>query len=129
MASGTIQVQSGLPSVVVDNTTVGGTNEESKTYTVSGNGVVVVSTSIISDQSSTDWGWAYINISLGNSVVYASGNFNAAQNVGSNRSFGTEATCPIAVSNGDTITVACANYKTGTKTVYRRFLCFGCTVS
>ena len=128
MASGTIQLSAGLPTVITDNTTFTGTGNQDKTYTVSGSGIVIAYISSYSVSGNNDNGTAQAIIWHNNTQIMAAGISQTPQASNSNGSF---VACPISVSNGDTIAVRVQNAHTGgTLSMYRRFLCFGgCTVS
>lgn len=123
MASGTIH--NFIPIIVVDDTTTGASNfTVDKTYTVSGNGMIIVYASCASDQN--DSGWDAVSISHNNNrVMAAGGRYTQTSTV-----TGAFASVPIFVANGDTISVSLSNTKVGTRNFYRRFLCFGgCTLA
>lgn len=113
-----------MPTVVVDNTTFTG-ETVSKNYTVSGNGVVIAFVGSYSD-SSSDYGTFQADISYDGTVIMGEGT-----RWGSNLGYRLGASCsaPIAVTNGKKIELWVRNTKAGTKYLYRRFICFGCTVS
>lgn len=117
------------PTVVVDNTTSTASGSSAvfieKTYTVSGNGVVVVFAASYSDDTSAYGTWE-AQIYHNNVLIMGEGS-RFATNIA--RPMGASTSAPISVLNGDTIKVSVQNTKDGTKTIYRRLLCFGCTVS
>ena len=126
MATGTIRRN--LPTVVVDNSTFSGAGmmgEVSKTYTVSGNGVVIAYVASYSDATS-DSGTFQAEISLNDVLIFGCGNRVSTAN---DNKFGQTASCPIAVSNGDEIKLMVRATKNGNENIFRRFLCFGCTVT
>ena len=119
-------IQRTIPSVIADNTSFSGSPFTSdKTYTVTGDSVVVVSASSLSGPSDDYGTWQAFVYHNGTLVFGSGGRLNERNE---NR-FGEASSCPISVSNGDTIRIYIYNTKGGTTSVYRRFLCFGCTVS
>lgn len=125
--TGAVVIAAGAPTVIVDDTSyVNGTiYEVTKTYTVTGDGAVLVSAAAYSDATS-DFGMWQAEIFHNNVLIFGEGTRFA---VSYNRSWGASASCPVQVSNGDTIKIHLYNSKTGTISVFRRFMCFGCTVS
>ena len=121
----TISAGGSTPTVVTDNTSYNHYNWEEKTYTVSGSGVVVVFASNYSS-ADNDNGTSQTVIYHNNVQVMAAGIAFTPQKDKQNGSF---AGVPLAVSNGDTIKISVLNGHSGTRQVYRRFLCFGCTVT
>lgn len=116
-----------LPTVIVDDTySTASAATFDKTYTVSGNGVIVVFASILSD-TTEDYGTWQARIYHNSTCIMGEGTrFTTAYN----QIFGASTSAPIQVSNGDTIRVFLYNTKGGRKDGYRRFLCFGgCSVS
>ena len=125
--TGAVVISAGTPTVVVDDTSyVNGTvYEVTKTYTVTGDGVILVSAAAYSD-ATNDYGMWQAEIFHNNVLIFGEGTRFATSY---NRSWGASASCPVQVSNGDTIKIHLYNSKTGTISVFRRFMCFGCTVS
>ncbi len=124
MANGLIHAT--MPTVQVDDTSLtGSTYVADKTYTVSGNGVVLVSAGALSDDSN-DFGTWQALIYYDGALIMGEGT-RWGSNL--NYSLGASTTAPIAVTDGKEIRIRVYNSKSGTKTVFRRFLCFGCTVS
>ena len=114
-----------MPTVMVDNGYISGSPYEAdKTYTVSGNGVVVVYATTYSDNSN-DTGTFTAEIYYNSTLIFASGTRLSSANAWE---YGQAASCAISVSNGDSIRVYLRNSKSGTPSVFRRFLCFGCTI-
>ena len=113
-----------MPTVVVDSTTFTG-DTVSKDYTVSGSGIVIPSVGSYSD-STSDYGTFQASVSYDGTVVMGEGTRWATE--GAFR-WGASTSVPIAVTNGKKINLWVRNTKDGTKYLYRRFLCFGCTVS
>ena len=113
-----------MPTVIVDSTTFTG-ETVSKDYTVSGNGIVIAYVGSYSD-STSDYGTFQAAVSYDGTVVMGEGTRWATE--GAFR-WGASTSVPIAVTNGKKINLWVRNTKDGTKYLYRRFLCFGCTVS
>ncbi len=113
-----------MPTVVVDSTTFTG-DTVSKDYTVSGSGIVIAYVGSYSD-STSDYGTFQASVSYDGTVVMGEGTRWATE--GAFR-WGSSTSVPIAVTNGKKINLWVRNTKDGTKYLYRRFLCFGCTVS
>ena len=113
-----------MPTVIVKNTTTSSSTADA-TYTVSGSGVVIVFAGMLSDDTE-DYGTFQSRIYYDGSIVMGEGTrWGSALNY----MLGASTAVPIAVSNGKKIRIYLQNTKNGTKYVYRRFLCFGCTVS
>lgn len=124
MANGVIQRSAEIPNFITDNTSTT-TPVTTKDYTVSGNGWLIASASIISDNTAGTGG-VEASISLnGTTVSYSQSRLtqSSAVWIGGNCCVG------LAVKSGDVIRVKLVCEKTGNKTLYRNFLCFGCTVS
>lgn len=115
-----------MPTVTVDNSVISGSPYEAdKTYTVTGNGVVVVYATTYSDNSN-DTGTFTAEIYHNGTLIFASGTRLSTANAWE---YGQAASCAVSVSNGDSIRVYLRNSKMGTPSVFRRFMCFGCTIS
>ena len=113
-----------MPTIVNESTTVSA-NVTDATYTVSGAGVVVVFAGVVND--SDDYGEWAARIYHNGSLVMGEGTRWATS---STEYFGASTSVPLAVANGDTIRIYLKNTKGGSnKLIFRRFLCFGCTVS
>ena len=113
-------------SVIVDNTySTASTATFDKTYMVSGSGVITVFASVLSDDTSDYGTWQARIYHNGNLIMGEGTRFTTAYNY----AFGASTSAPIQVSNGDTIRIYLYITKSGRKDAYRRFLCFGCTVS
>ena len=113
-----------MPTVIVKNATTSSSSADA-TYTVSGSGVVIVFAGMLSDDTS-DYGTFQSRIYYDGSIIMGEGTrWGSALNY----MLGASTAVPIAVSNGKKIRIYLLNTKNGTKYVYRRFLCFGCTVS
>ena len=111
------------PTVYVDDASLNSTAE--KEYTVSGNGTVIVFCGSYSD-STSDYGSWQAEIYYDGTLIMGEGTrWGSALSL----SFGASTAAPISVTSGKKIKIFVRNTKLGTKTVYRRFLCFGCTVS
>lgn len=113
-----------MPTVIVKNTTFTG-ETYSQDFTVSGSGIVVVFAGAWSDDTS-DFGTFQIDISYDGTVIMGEG---TRWGTALGYRLGASTGVPIAVTNGKKINIWARNSKNGTKTFYRRFLCFGCTVS
>ena len=113
-----------MPTVIVKNATTTSAAADA-TYTVSGSGVIIVFAGMLSDETS-DYGTFQSRIYYDGSIIMGEGTrWGSALNY----MLGASTAVPIAVSNGKKIRIYLLNTKDGTKYVYRRFLCFGCTVS
>jgi hypothetical protein len=119
---GTIKTEN--PTVIDKSTTTTGLTADT-TYTVSGDGVIVVFAGIVSDDTN-DYGTFQSRIYYDGSLVMGEGTrwANALA-----LEIGASTAVPIAVTNGKKIRVYLRHTKNGTKYVCRRFLCFGCTVT
>lgn len=113
-------------NVIVDNTSLSGSNYEvTKTYTVSGSGIIIAFAS--TRCTANDWGLYSTEIKLNDTVV---GRQGIRYNVSGTQGFGSCACAPMVVTNGDQIQIWVRNSKDGAKSIYRRFLCIGeCTLS
>ena len=115
-----------FPTVVTDNTTFNHYNWESKTYTVNGSGIVVVFASAYSNNAN-DNGTAQAVVYHNSVLVFGAGIAQTASAAWNN---GAAVSVPLSVSNGDTITISVLNAHGSTaRNLFRRFLCFGCTVT
>ena len=123
MAGGTAK-QIEKPTVIDKSTTTTDSTADT-TYTVSGNGVIVVFAGMVSDDTS-DYGTFQSRIYYDGSLVMGEG---TRWGTALNYMLGASTAVPIAVTNGKKIRIYMYNSKIGTKYVCRRFLCFGCTVS
>ena len=108
--------------------TESGSNEVTKnhTYTVSGDGFVVVTASVETTGSTNDYGTSRIYI-YHNDVLITFG-FNRLA-VANTENQGGSASATIPVSNGDTIKVQAYQSKNGAKTFRYYCLAVGCTVT
>lgn len=125
MAGGTLYVAAPMPVLFEDNTSSSSQNEVSKEYTVTGDGFVIVTGSIMSTNAS-DTGTTRARIFLNNTLAAGDGSrLTSATDI----FIGACATVPLAVANGDTIKINVYCTKNGSHTINRKFLCFGCTVA
>lgn len=114
------------PTVVIKNGTLtGSTYASSVEYTVSGTGTVIVYAGIYSD-TTEDFGTWQAEIYYDGTLIMGEG---SRLTEGRNERFGASTSVPIAVTNGKKIKITVYCSKGGTRNIYRRFLCFGCTVS
>ena len=114
------------PTVVVKNGTLSGSTYGNSTeYTVSGDGTVIVYAGVYSADASDYGSWRAEIYYDGTLIMGEGSRLTAAQA----ERFGASTSVPIAVTNGKKIKITLYNSKGGTKNLYRRFLCFGCTVS
>lgn len=100
-------------------------NYTSKTYTVSGSGILIVSCTTKTDATDS-YGITVATVRKnGTMVAYATDRIEpaVAQEVAAN------AVVTISVANGDTVFLGGFSTKVGTKTFLFNILCFGCTVS
>lgn len=118
-------IKSGNPTFFSERVATTSTGTVSKNFTVSGSGYIIASISIYSDNT-TDYGTTRAAIyKNGTSFAVTSARSNTATNV----ELGANACVAFPVSNGDAIGTQFVCTKNGSKTLYRNFLCFGCTVS
>lgn len=123
--TGAVIIPSLSPVLHNDDTSTSGNTAVTKAYTVSGNGFIIITASIWSDDTS-DTGTTYTSISLNNNTICADGNrLSTAANI----HVGACSTIAIPVSSGDSIGISAVCSKNGSKSIFRNFLCFGCTVS
>lgn len=100
-------------------------NYTSKTYTVSGSGILIVSCTTKTDNTDS-YGITVATVRKnGTMVAYATDRIEpaVAQEVAAN------AVVTISVADGDTVFLGGFSTKAGTKTFLFNILCFGCTVS
>lgn len=100
-------------------------NYTSKTYTVSGSGILIASCTTKTDATDS-YGITIATVRKnGTMVAYATDRIEpaVAQEVAAN------AVVTISVANGDTVFLGGFSTKVGTKTFLFNILCFGCTVS
>lgn len=101
-------------------------NFTGKTYTVSGSGVVIASSSVWSD-TTTSYGSSAAKVEYNGTIVALSGNRITENN---DHNFGACAVALLQVSNGDTIYLGgmCSRSQPQ-KFLSRMLMCFGCTIS
>lgn len=120
----------GIASMFATQYTSSSSTSESLTYinenhTVSGNGVVWVTATISTDDTST----------YGSTQAYILWNFNTMARTQFRypsayaQAHAASVSVAIKVSNGDTITLRMGSTRGGTKYFYRIFTCLGCTIS
>lgn len=112
------------PTVIVKNTT-STSNTVTTEYTVSGSGTIVVYAAVYSDTTS-DYGTWQAEIYYDGTLIMGEGTRFETSN---SQRYGASTSAPISVTNGKKIKITLVCTKSGTKSIYRRFLCFGCTVS
>lgn len=95
-------------------------------YTVVGDGVIIVSACNYSNTASGYGTWRAM-IYLNGTIIHGEGSRWGTTNV--SERFGASACCSVEVSDGDVIRIVTTNNKTGTKTILRHFMCFGCSIS
>lgn len=113
------------PTVIVKNTTSSSTSAITAEYTVSGAGTVIVYAGIYSDTTS-DYGTWQAEIYYDGTLIMGEGTRFTTANT---QRYGASTSVPVAVTNGKKIKITLMCSKGGTKNIFRRFLCFGCTVS
>ena len=103
-----------------------GTTTKNHTYTVSGNGFVVVTASIQCTGSTSDYGTSRVDISLnGVSVAHGYNRITTANTEGQ----GGAASATVQVMDGDIINIQAYQSKAGAKTFRYYCLAIGCTVT
>ena len=123
MANGTIKT--GNPTFLTETETTTSGSTVSKNFTVSGNGYVVVSISVQTD-TGNDYGSTSAIITKNSATLAVC---THRSNVANPVRLAANACVGVTVSNGDIIGTELVSTKDGSKTLYRNFLCFGCTVS
>lgn len=123
MASG--MIKSILPTEFTDNTETEQNSRITKSYTVSGNGFVIVTASIMTD-TTKDTGTMSAYVLRNNDYIAYDAN---RLTVEVPEKLGASVTVAVKVINGDVLTIALAATKNGSKNLFRSFLCFGCSVS
>lgn len=113
------------PTVIVKNTTSTSNSAITAEYTVSGAGTVIVYAGIYSDTTS-DYGTWQAEIYYDGTLIMGEGTRFTTANT---QRYGASTSVPVAVTNGKKIKITLMCSKGGTKNIFRRFLCFGCTVS
>lgn len=123
--TGAVVIPSSSPTEYTDSETTSLSTAISKTYTVSGNGYIIATASIYTD-STSDTGNTYC-------IIYKNGNvmFGQAISIDTARAYvqGAGGSIAFTVSNGDTVELYCRSTKSGSKTIRRTVLAFGCTLS
>lgn len=123
MANGTIK--STLPTEFTDNTETTQNSRITKSYTVSGNGFVMVTASIMTDTTSDVGSMSAYVLRNNEYIAYDANRLTVA----ASEKLGASVTVAVKVINGDVLTISLAATKNGSKNLFRRFLCFGCSVS
>lgn len=118
-------IKTGNPTFIAETETTTSGNTVSKNFTVSGNGYIVVSISVQTD-STNDTGTTGASITKNGATLAACIHRLSAANAAI---LAANACIGVTVSDGGIIGTALFSTKNGTKTLYRNFLCFGCTVS
>ncbi|MBR3330401.1 MAG: hypothetical protein IKG25_04205 [Mogibacterium sp.] len=113
------------PAIVDKSTTSTSTSAITAEYTVSGSGTVIVYAGIYSDTTS-DYGTWEAEIYYDGTLIMGEGTRFTTANT---QKYGASTSVPVAVTNGKKIKITLFCSKGGTKNIFRRFLCFGCTVS
>ena len=100
-------------------------------YTVSGDGFVIVSASVITDSTSSyGSSYGYINQKGVNDSAYTTIVYNYNRLPSSlGQAQGVSMTAGIQVSDGDTLQMRITQTKGGSKTFMYSCLCYGCTVT
>lgn len=112
------------PTVIVKNTT-STSSPVTAEYTVSGSGTIIVYAAVYSDTTS-DYGTWQAEIYYDGTLIMGEGTRYETSN---SQRYGASTSVPISVTNGKKIKITLVCTKGGTKNIFRRFLCFGCTVS
>ena len=113
------------PTLFSDDSTTSSNSLVSTTYTVAGDGFVIATASVWTDGTS-DTGTMQSRILLNDVILAASGNRLASANAAN---LGACVTIAFPVKNGDEIKMRLTATKNGNKNLFRKILCFGCTVS
>lgn len=113
------------PTIVNKSTTSSSASAITAEYTVSGSGTVIVYAGIYSDTTS-DYGTWQAEIYYDGTLIMGEGTRLTTDN---SQRYGASTSVPVEVTNGKKIKITLLCTKTGTKSIFRRFLCFGCTVS
>ena len=99
--------------------------DTTKTYTVSGDGIVFVSSTIFTDNTS-NYGTTRTQISKNGTIMaYSANRYPSAHTA----EFGANAAVALKVANGDTISSSSISTKSGTKTIMMYVLALGCTLA
>lgn len=96
-----------------------------KVYTVTGNGYVIASCSVVTDTTS-DVGWCWARIRRNTDAMA-----EQVTTMDTARAYqtGASVSCSFMVSTGDTISLLLQGNRNGTKTLLRTILAFGCTLT
>lgn len=118
-------LSAGITEYTDTETSTSTTATITQNYTVAGYGFVIASCSIQTD-STSDVGNTFLSINR-NEVPLCS----SAISIDTARAYGQGASGSVAfkVSNGDVIRLSAKSTKSGTKTIYRTILAFGCTLT
>ena len=119
------KIFSTIPKVIVDDTSSTGSNYSNiKEYTVSGEGIIMVFCSAYS--STNDYGTYRVLVYHNNELIMGEGTrFATTQDTG----FGSSTSVALNVVDGDKIKLNLYNSKADSRRFFRRFLCYGCSVS
>lgn len=112
-------------TVVTKNTTSTSNDAITAEYTVSGSGIVIAYAGIYSN-TNNDYGTWQAEIYYDGTLIMGEGSRLTTANT---QRYGASTSVPIQVTNGKKIKITLLCTKGGTKNIFRRFLCFGCTVS
>ena len=113
------------PTIVDKSTTSTSNSYITAEYTVSGSGTIIAYAGIYSDDTSNYGTWQAEIYYDGTLIMGEGSRFTTA----TAQKYGASTSVPIAVTNGKKIKITFLCTKGGTKNLFRRFLCFGCTVS
>ena len=113
------------PTIVDKSTTSTSNSYITAEYTVSGSGTIIAYAGIYSDDTSSYGTWQAEIYYDGTLIMGEGSRFTTA----TAQKYGASTSVPIAVTNGKKIKITFLCTKGGTKNLFRRFLCFGCTVS
>lgn len=113
-------------SQVYNYESASGNTTKTHTYTISGDGFIVLTASVRCTGSTSDYGSSYGYIEKGG-YRYAH-NYNRLTAANTEQQ-GIEVCAGIQVSDGDVVTVYLAQTKNGAKTFYYNCLCVGCTAT
>jgi hypothetical protein len=113
------------PTIVDKSTTSTSATAITAEYTVSGSGTVIVYAGIYSDATS-DYGTWQAEIYYDGTLIMGEGTRFTTTTA---QKYGASTSVPVEVTNGKKIKITLFCSKIGTKNIFRRFLCFGCTVS
>lgn len=130
MASGTIKVNSPMPSWIYEEKSTSTSDAQTYSYTVSGNGYIIATLYIRSD-TSNDYGTMLTRIDQidGNNDTFTRGWSSFRITAATTDEIGTEATACFCVSNGDTISFIAKGTKGETKRIRYSAFSFGCTLT